>query len=339
MLHIDGSLGEGGGQVLRTALTCSMITGEPFRIDRIRARRSKPGLLRQHLTCVQAAAAISSATVEGAYLGSTSLTFEPGKIRGGEHRFAIGSAGSTTLVAETVLPALAFADGPGRIVIDGGTHNTAAPPFPFVEAAYLPLVRRMGFRFDARLHRPGFYPAAGGRIEIAAEPSSGFTPIALEHAGAVASRRIEAVVANLPFDIAEREAATARAVLCWGEDEARPLNEQRADGHGNVVLVTIAREHLTEVFSGFGQRGLSAEAVATRAAEAARRYLEADVAVGEHLADQLLLPMALARGGSFTTLRPSDHTRTNIAVIEKFLPVEIALLELSGERWRVTVSS
>lgn len=339
MLHLDGSFGEGGGQILRTALCCSMITATPFRIDRIRARRSKPGLLRQHLACVRAAEAISGARVEGAHLGSTAITFTPGPLQGGEHAFAIGSAGSTTLVAQTIMPALCFAPAASRVRISGGTHNQSSPPFPFLDLAFLPLVRRIGFDITARLIRPGFYPAGGGEIEIAVTPAQPRGRLDLELPGPVTARRVEAVVANLPFDVAEREVATALAILKAAPSHGRALTETRADGHGNVLTVAIEREHVTEVFTGFGEKGRSAESVASGAAVDAMRWLEADVAFGEHLADQLLLPMALAAGGAFTTLAPSQHTLTNIAVIEKFLPVEFAFEQLGGNRHRISVSN
>jgi hypothetical protein len=151
---LDGSQGEGGGQILRSALALSLVTGRPFRITRIRARRPKPGLMRQHLACVEAAARIGSATVDGAALGSTELTFEPGAVVAGNHEFKIGSAGSTMLLLQTILPPLLLAGQPSEIVLEGGTHNPFAPPFPFIEAAFLPLLRRMGFRVDAVLERP-----------------------------------------------------------------------------------------------------------------------------------------------------------------------------------------
>lgn len=339
MLHLDGSFGEGGGQILRTALCCAMITATPFRIDRIRARRSKPGLLRQHLACVKAAEAISGARVEGAQLGSTAIAFTPGRLVGGDHAFAIGSAGSTTLVAQTIMPALCFAPAPSRVRISGGTHNQSSPPFPFLEAAFLPLARRIGFDIAATLIRPGFYPAGGGEIEIAVTPSKPDRRLDLEHAGPVAARRVDAVVSNLPYDVAEREVATALGILKAGPQDGRALTEPRADGHGNVLTVTIERQHVTEVFTGFGEKGRSAESVASGAAIEAMRWLEADVAVAEHLADQLLLPIALAAGGSFTTLTPSQHTLTNIAVIEKFLPVEFAVERLGGKRHRISVKN
>ena len=338
MLTIDGSIGEGGGQILRTALALSMITTIPCRIEKIRAKRAKPGLLRQHLTCVKAAEAISGAKTEGAELGSKTLTFQPRELTGGEHRFAIGSAGSTTLVAQTIMPALCFAPAPSRVMISGGTHNQSSPPFPFLDTAFLPLVRRIGFDVAATLNRPGYYPAGGGEIEIAVAPAATFKPLILDRPGSVTARLVEAVVANLAYEIAEREVATALGILKAKPEAGRALTDKRADGHGNVVTVTITREHVTEVFTGFGEKGLSAESVASRAAVEAVRYVEADVGVAEHLADQLLLPMALGAGGHFTTVQPSQHTLTNIAVIEKFLPVEITVESLSPKRFRISVS-
>ena len=164
IITIDGARGEGGGQILRTALSLSVATGRPLRIGNIRAKRTKPGLMRQHLTAVRAAQSVSGARVQGAELGSTALTFEPDGVRGGDYHFAVGTAGSATLVAQTVLPALMLADRPAHLVLEGGTHNPHAPPFEFLERAFLPLVRRMGVGLQARLERPGFVPAGGGRF-------------------------------------------------------------------------------------------------------------------------------------------------------------------------------
>lgn len=162
MLILDGSFGEGGGQILRTALSLSMITGAPFRIEKVRAHRRKPGLLRQHLTCVKAAERIASARVKGAELGAASLTFEPGVISAGEYEFAIGSAGSTTLVFQTILPALLQATAASRVTLKGGTHNPLAPTFDYLQRVFLPLLARMGAAVETKLHKPGFFPAGGG---------------------------------------------------------------------------------------------------------------------------------------------------------------------------------
>ena len=337
MLTIDGSAGEGGGQILRTCLTLSMLTGEPFRIKNIRAGRAKPGLLRQHLTCVRAAAEISGAKVQGGELGSTRLTFTPGEIRAGSYRFPIGSAGSTTLVLQTVLPALARATAPSRVAITGGTHNKAAPPFEFLERAYLPLLRQIGFNVEAGLLRPGYFPAGGGEIAVEIAPATVLRPLVLEDAGALISRKLDTVVSALNFDIAERERDTAGRLLGWPADCLRAREETLADGHGNVLVAELEYANLTEVFTAFGERDLSAETVAKRLADEVHDYLAAGAPVGPHLADQLLLPMALAGGGCIVTMAPTPHTRTNCEIIEKFLPVEIAMHDLGDRSWRIAV--
>ncbi|HKO56535.1 MAG TPA: RNA 3'-terminal phosphate cyclase [Thermoanaerobaculia bacterium] len=327
MISIDGSQGEGGGQVLRTSLALSLCTGQPFRIENIRARRKTPGLLRQHLTAVNAAAEVGSASVEGAAIGSMALTFTPDQVRGGDYAFAIGTAGSTTLVLQTILLPLLLCDEPSTVTIEGGTHNKAAPPFDFIEAAFLPLLRRMGGRVEVELLRAGFYPAGGGRIRAVIEPSH-LTRLDVPERGELVTRRIRAVVANLPLAIAQREVDTAGAILGW-EGEAETID---ATGPGNAITITVGSEHVTEVFTAFGERGVRAEQVAEKAASEAKRYLESDAAVGEHLADQLLLPMALGDGGSFTTMPLSGHAVTNIDVIRCFLDVPI---EVDGARLSV----
>jgi len=339
VIVIDGSQGEGGGQILRSALSLSMATGRPFRIDNIRANRGKPGLLRQHLTAVRAAKAVSGARVSGDELGSASLIFEPDEIRAGDYDFAIGSAGSTILVLQTVLPALMLVKGASRVALAGGTHNQAAPPFEFVERAYLPVLAKMGVASTATLTRRGFYPAGGGALSVEVTPSGPPKPIELPSRGAPGRRYAEAVFANLAADIAKRELTVVKEVLGFADDELLVRGVKDSRGPGNVLLITFESETLTEVFAGFGERGVSAERVARGAANEARRYLAADVAVGPHLADQLLLPMALAGGGRFTTVAPSRHTRTNIETIRLFLDVDIACRETGGKAWEIEVTS
>ena len=222
MVTLDGSIGEGGGQILRTALGLSLVTGTPFRIERIRAGRSKLGLLRQHLTAVQAATAVGSAAVEGDELNSQSLTFTPSAVKPGDYKFAVGTAGSTTLVLQTILPALMTAAGPSRVVIEGGTHNPAAPPFDFLARVFLPLLARMGPRVEAVLERPGFYPAGGGRIVITIEPAASktLTPLVLDTRGDTVTRRVVAIVANLDPRIGHRELQAARERLGWEDGSA-----------------------------------------------------------------------------------------------------------------------
>lgn len=337
MIIIDGSAGEGGGQILRTALSLSMVTGLPFRVEKIRAGRKKPGLLRQHLTCVKAAVEICGAKDVGAELGSTQLTFSPGTIRGGEYAFAIGSAGSTTLVFQTILPALLRAAGPSRVTLTGGTHNPFAPTFDYLDRVFRPQLAKMGADFELRLTQPGFYPAGGGQWSATVMPAAQLKRLVLEEAGALVLRRIVADVANLPFDVAERETRTSAKLLSWPPETTQPRTVD-AVGHGNVLAIELGYEQVTEIFTGFGERNLSAEAVAAQTVAEVRDYLAARAPVGPHLADQLLLPIALAGGGSFVTMPPTEHTRTNIGIIEKFLAVEFELVELDTRRWRVAVA-
>jgi RNA 3'-terminal phosphate cyclase (ATP) len=336
VLTIDGSQGEGGGQILRTALALALVTGTPFRIHGIRARRPKPGLLRQHLTAVNAAASVGDATLEGAALGSTELTFRPGRVKAGDYRFAVGTAGSTGLVLQTVLPPLLLAAGPSSLTVEGGTHNPSAPPFDFLARAFLPLLRRMGAGVDARLDRPGFYPAGGGRCTVSVEPVAALAPLTLLERGALRQRRARAMVAQLPRSIADRELAVVRDRLGWTEGEIEStVIDRDVSGPGNVLLLEVESEHVTEVFSGFGEIGVRAEAVAERAVRQARRYLASDVPVGPFLADQLLLPLALAGAGAFRTSTLSAHAITNTAVIAAFLGTRFVT---KGERGNLTVS-
>lgn len=333
-IELDGAHGEGGGQVLRAALTLSMITGTPFRIDRIRAKRPKPGLLRQHLTAVQAAAAISGAQVDGATPGSQQLSFEPGPIRGGDYRFAIGTAGSCTLVLQTVLPALWFADAPSTVTVSGGTHNTAAPPADFLLRVWAPLVARMGVTQDIELRRHGFYPAGGGEVRAQVTPCAALSPLKLTEPGALIALRAEAVVAGVPGAVAMRELERVRVQMANVDGRVRQL--PAAEGPGNVLMIEVCRDGWSELFTGFGEKGVAAEAVADATVREARYYLASGAAVGEHLADQLVLPLALAGGGAFTTVRVSSHLQTHIAVIEKFLPLTITPV-IEGQIVRVSV--
>ena len=336
-IRIDGSQGEGGGQILRTSLSLSLVTGKPFRIDNIRAGREKPGLLRQHLTAVLAAAEVGGAQVEGAVLGSTALTFSPGAVRPGEYRFAVGTAGSGTLVFQTILPALVLAAAPSQVTIEGGTHNHAAPPYHFLARSFLPLVERMGPRIQLRFERYGFYPAGGGRFSAGIQPVGKLAPIEIGVRGEIASRRVIAIVANLPRHIAQREAETAAGILAWTADTHVIEMTRESAGPGNVVMVEVASPDVTEIFTAFGQLGVSAEKVASGAAREACQYLASNAAAGEHLTDQLLLPMALAGAGSFTALKLNLHARTNMEVIARFLPVRFETDE-QPDATRVTVS-
>ncbi|MCP3165683.1 RNA 3'-terminal phosphate cyclase [Myxococcus qinghaiensis] len=336
MLRIDGSRGEGGGQVLRTSLALSLVTGTPFTMTNIRAGRAKPGLLRQHLTGVKAAEAVGAAEVSGAELGSKELTFRPRALTAGNYHFAVGTAGSATLVLQTVLPALLAASEPSTLMLEGGTHNPAAPPFDFLTRAYLPILRKLGPDVAATLERPGFFPAGGGKFRVDVRPGP-MKPLSLLERGRVLRRDAKAVVAMIPFDVAKREMETAGALLKWRPDELRVEELKRTTGPGNVLVAEVESEHVTEVFTGFGERGKRAEVVAEEVASEVKRYLDAEVPVGEHLCDQLLLLFALARGGEFRTLPLDGHSVTQLETMAHFLDVKVDVREVSREVREVVV--
>lgn len=338
MITIDGSFGEGGGQILRTSLALSLITGKPFTIARIRANRKKSGLLHQHLTAVRAAAEVGQAKVQGDSLHSSMLAFEPGEVRHGEYRFDVGTAGSTTLVLQTVLPALIVAAGPSQLRLVGGTHNMNAPPFDFLQHAFLPLLGRMGPKVEAALQRAGFYPAGGGQVEVSITPAERLQPLELFERGKTVRQSARATVSRLPMHIAEREVDTIRRKLSWPKDWVT-TEEVDSAGPGNVVTVEIRCQHVTEVFTGFGRIGVPAEKVASEVVREAKRYLDSSAAVAEHLADQLLLPLALAGAGSFRTIALSGHTTTNIATIQHFLDVQIRTEQIEKNVFEIRVGT
>ncbi|WP_028584811.1 RNA 3'-terminal phosphate cyclase [Desulfogranum mediterraneum] len=335
MIRIDGSAGEGGGQVLRTALGLSLVTGRAFQITRIRGQRRKPGLLGQHLTAVLAAQEIGQAEVSGAALRSGSLSFRPKSVRGGNYHFSIGTAGSCTLVFQAVMPALIRASGASTIILEGGTHNPFAPTFDYLKGAFLPLLEKLGLKAAAELERPGFYPAGGGRIRITIEPSVRLAPLQLGRCSNL-RLRARAICAGLPGQIGRRELKVIQEQLPVSEQDSELLHYPRY-GPGNVVAVYAQSDQLTEIFTGFGEKRVRAETVAAGVVAEVQQYLDAGVAVGPHLADQLLIPLALAGAGQLLTCRPTGHTLTNIRVIRQFLEKEIKLDQLDEQVWQIKV--
>lgn len=338
MLTIDGSFGEGGGQIIRSSLALSLVTGKPFRVFNVRAGREKPGLRQQHLTAVNAAAEVGGAQVDGAGVGSQQFTFVPGRVRAGDYVFRIGTAGSTTLVLQTVLPPLMLADGPSVLTLEGGTHNVHAPPFEFLDQTFLPLVGRVGPSISIELERYGFYPPGGGRFSVMIEPTGESRRLDLLERGRVLARRARALVVKLAPHIAERELEVIRQQLGLTDEELRIETSGNALSPGNVLTVEVESEALTEVFTGIGERGVRAETIAERVAAEAARYLSIDAPVGEHLADQLLIPLALSGGGSYLTGPLSLHTTTNIEIVKMFLDVEITAEQVAEEVWKVEVA-
>jgi RNA 3'-terminal phosphate cyclase (ATP) len=338
MIVIDGSEGEGGGQVLRTALALALVTGQPFRIENIRASRSRSGVMRQHVTSVEAACAIGGTECEELAVGASTLSFVPGKVQPGEHRFAVGTAGSTSLVLQTILPPLMLANAPSHLVLEGGTHNIYAPPFDFIDRVFLPILNKMGPRISAKLGRHGFYPAGGGRIEVDIEPCSTLSRLDLLDRGELRCVEARAVVAALPGEIAARELEAVAKILGWPEDRRRIEQLPERTGPGNILMLETVFEHVTEIMSGFGKLGVPAHTVGEQAAKRMAGYLASGAVAGPYLADQLLLPMSLAGGGSFTTVKPSSHARTGAEVIAKFLPISVNFEEKQEGRHLVTIA-
>lgn len=338
VLTLDGRMGEGGGQVLRSALTLAVALGRAVRVTNVRGGRKKPGLLRQHLAAVRAACAISGGNAEGDDLGSTEVVLRPGRVRAGSFEIGVGSAGSTLLVLQTVLPPLFFADGPTTLVLEGGTHNPLAPPFEFLARSFAPQLARMGAEVELELLRPGFAPAGGGRVCARVKPIARPRPIELSERGAVRRHHCEIHLAHLPAAIADREWETLRRRLGWSEEQRVVRDASASVGPGNSLSVHLEFEHVTEIITAFGERGVTAEAVAERVARGARRYLGVEAPVGEHLADQLMIPLALLAGGSYRTLAPTPHARTNAEVVNLFLPGAVRFDENGRDDWIVTVA-
>ena len=344
MIELDGSQGEGGGQILRTALALSLVTGKPFRMDNIRARRPKPGLMRQHLACVNAAVAVGGGSAHSVavnadgrpvQIGETMLLFTPGEVRAGDYEFAVGSAGSCMLVLQAVLWPLLQAKAESTLLLSGGTHNPMAPSCSFLTSLAPYFAGNGEALFDIELRRHGFYPAGGGEARVRVHPpAQGFAAIDLMERGALLESYAECLHAGLPKGVAERELAVLQQGLGWGESCLRNRGLRSNEGPGNALLAVLRYEHITEVFAAYGEKSVSAEQVARRVLQEVREYQGHQAPVGPHLADQLMIPLALAalqgRQGQYWATELTEHARTNAAVIEKFLPVSFVLEPLGG---------
>ncbi len=333
MIEIDGSQGEGGGQVLRSSLSLSLMTGKPMRITNIRARRPKPGLRAQHLKSVEAAVAVGNAEIEGATFGSRSLSFSPRGITAGQYQFDIGTAGSTSLVLQTIFAPLGLADHPSRITITGGTHVKWSPAYHYLRMNWLPHMHRIGFRGDLTLDLAGFFPQGGGRIRAQIQPSGSRTPLCLTDRGDL--QRIEGLsaVSNLPESIAIRQRRQALRRLgglgCPMEIDVIQLPSKRK---GTMIILKAVLEKSQACYVGLGERGKPAEKVADEAAEAVLAFMVTDGAIDEYLADQLLVPLTFAPGKSeIRTSKVTQHLITNAEVIQAFTSTEIKILGELGE--------
>lgn len=337
MIQIDGSYGEGGGQVLRTSLSLAAITGQPIRIEHIRAKRQKPGLAAQHLTAVRAAATICQAQVRGDALESMTLEFIPGgSSQAGKYTFDVtearqgGSAGTVNLILQTILLPLALATGDSQVTLRGGTHIAFSPPFTYIEQVYLPILTQLGLKAEAVLHAWGWYPRGGGEVALRVTGGSTLSGLTLLERGALRQVRGLAIVTELPSHIPQRMAMRAENLLDQADLKAqvRPLRE-RGIGPGAGVFLTADYENSRAGFGALGRLGLPAEKVAEMACEELLDFHATGAPVDVHLADQLLLPLALASGASqYRVAEISLHLTTNAWVIEKFGLAKITIDEV-----------
>ena len=328
MITIDGAQGEGGGQIVRSSLALSMITGVPTTIQNIRAGRKKPGLMRQHLTAVKAAQQVCNADVSNAKIGAAEITFAPGSVQAGDYEFAISTAGSITLVLQTIMPALMIADGPSRIKLSGGTHNPMAPPYDFLARSFVPLLKKIGPQVQLSDCVPGFFPAGGGSFAVDIRPADQLNRLSVLNRGELKERRVRSLVANLPVKIGHRECNTIAGKLGWDKSCCEVVEVPDSPGPGNAVMVDLQYEHVTEVFTGFGERGKSAEVVAKEVARNVQKYMRTDAPVGEYLTDQLMLPLAISAhlkqgGGEFRSTGLSRHAKTHLDILNRFFDIQI----------------
>jgi RNA 3'-terminal phosphate cyclase (ATP) len=320
---IDGSHGEGGGQIVRSALSLSMTTGRSFRLANVRANRSKPGLAHQHVTAVRASAKIAAARVEGAEVGARQFSFTPGPVRPGLYRFEIGTAGAATLVLQTLLPALARVEGTSTLLITGGTHVPWSPPFHYLERVFCPLLRRLGFHCDLAIRRWGFYPKGGGEIEATITTASLEAAVALDEPFHVKGVSGISAGSRLPEHVRLRQARQleSRCERAGIRTEVTVM-DVAALSPGSFAFLCAQGPSSAAGFSSLGERGKPAERVADEAADGLLSFLASKAVLDAHLADQLLIYLAMIPGSHrFTVAAVTEHLLTNAWITEQFLPV------------------
>ena len=355
-VFVDGSAGEGGGQILRTSLSLACITGRNLHIENIRAARRNPGLAKQHLSCVRAACEISGGQCKGAAIGSQVLDFQPGTIHGGNFAFDIGSAGSATLVIQTILPALFLADKPSTVTVTGGTHNPWAPPFDFLAETFLPAIKAVGFGVDCKLIKHGFFPAGGGKITLNVRPWRRIPGRTIDFCQPAENIRIHARIytAKLPPHIAERQ----KKLLLQSKLKFKNIEHievKDSDGPGNCIMIRLVPASSlrdgdgsrTTVFTAFGQKGKPSEKVVGEVVKLTEDFLPSGAAIDRFLADQLPIYMAMnyrpggekpapaKAGDCYTASDLTTHLTTNIETIKKFLPVNFTI-EQQNQTYRIS---
>jgi RNA 3'-phosphate cyclase len=339
-LEIDGAQGEGGGQILRSSLALSLLTGRKFHLRNIRAGRPRPGLQPQHLMSVQAAATISQAQVQGAAKGSMELFFEPGTVQPGTYHFAIGTAGATGLVLHTVYLPLALAGAPSSLAISGGTHVPGSPSFEFLDITWREYLRILGISMRLRLLRPGFYPRGGGTLRVQLEPCVQLQPLQLLELQPPRRARLHSVVANLPIEVAQRQARRAHQRLAHTGLEVESTEEAWDNGPGTVLTIVLDTAPVPTVFFALGERGKRAERVADEAADQVLTFLQTQpLGVDPHSADQLLLPLAFAPGRScYRVAAVTRHLTTNLAVVRQFVERDLHCDAALGQPGQVCIA-
>lgn len=339
MVKIDGSYGEGGGQILRTALTLAALLRNPVEVSNIRAKRGNPGLRPQHRISAQAVCQISQGEIEGGEIGSPILRFHPGRIREGRYTFRIPTAGSTGMIFQTILPLLSFSQGRSQVALEGGTHTAWSPPADYIRDVFLPTLRGIGVEAELRIIRWGWFPRGQGRIEVNIEPSSALQPFSWKSRGELQRHKGLSTVSNLPLSIAQRETRRlSQRLKEKGFPAQMEIIQAPSVGKGTSLLLVAEFRGIFAGFEGLGERGKRAEEVADEVADAFFSFMDGDGAVDPHLADQLIIYMALAEGeSSFTTSRITQHLLTNIWVVEKFLPLRFEVEGELGKPGRVKV--
>jgi RNA 3'-terminal phosphate cyclase (ATP) len=325
-LEIDGSFGEGGGQILRTSLALALLTGKPFHLAKVRARRSKPGLQPQHLMSVQSAAAIGQAQVRGARLHSTDLVFEPGPVTAGKYHFSIGTAGAVSLVLHALyLPLAVRGGGLSELVLTGGTHVTTSPCFHFLDITWRPYLELLGLKIKLRMRRPGFYPRGGGVMEAHIQPAARLQGLTLLERPPIRAVSGFSAVAGLPEHIAVRQARRAMERLRESRLQVNLAQETWEGGPGTVLGLAAQTTPVPTLLFGLGARGKPAERVADEAVDQLLAYLKTEpAAVDAHTADQIVLPLALAEGPSLLSVaQVTSHLLTNVAMIRRFVDRDI----------------
>ncbi len=337
---IDGSLGEGGGQILRTSLTLSLLTKKTLQIHNIRSKRSSPGLKQQHLTALRAAAEISNAQVEGDFPGSQEVLFVPGEIKPGKYNFKITTAGSTTLVMQTIFMPLSAASKASHVSIIGGTHVPWSPPYHYLEWQWIPWMARIGYPGTVELHKCGYYPAGGGRLSCAVSSAESIEPLQVTERNKLIQIRGISAASNLPRDIPNRQRLRFVSKL----SPSYPLNDIRSavlsgQGKGTFLTVLLEFEKTTACFTSLGEKGKRAEIVADELIEQVEEYLNTPGCVDAYLPDQLLIPLSFANGqSSIQTPKITLHLITNAEIIQQFLPVRFAIEGGIGKPGKVVIS-